>query len=284
MTSALLALIAALAAQPQSGVCDGYPVTATMDSSGVYDPSSVSSEPVRLRLVAGERGLPDECAMAPVVITQSGAGAFPVALEGASGRLDAHARYSDTVTMPGNRLELTLDARRRLIAGEPVLVDMGDLRPGQYAAPGLYSAHVEIAAGTDVSALPVHVQVMPALRFVGSAESGRADMNLGNPATGAQSASTQFMFLTNTAVEFSVRSDNSGALVHEQGRGTGEIAYDAWLNQRPVALASGDASVTMTFSPGSMVRSGELRLSVPQNASLLAGSYRDTITVTMTPF
>jgi hypothetical protein len=284
MTSALLALLGALAAQAADEVCDGYPVTAILDSSGTYDPASVSPEPVRLRLVADERGLPDSCASVPVTLSQFGSGPFPVALQGASGRLSTEARYSSTVIAVADRLELTLDARRRLVAGEAVLADMGDLRPGQFAAPGPYGAQIEVAAGSTVSTLPIQIMVAPSLRFVGSAESGQADMRLGDPSQSAQSARTQFMFLTNTAVEFSVRSDNSGALVHEQGRGSGEIAYDAWLNQRPLLLASGAASVTMTYAPGDVARSGELRLDVPQDRTLLAGSYRDTITVTLTPY
>lgn len=286
MTGILIALMAAVSAQAAPGaLCGGYTLDAVMESSIVYDPSSTVQEPVRIRLRADQGSeLPDECAQLPVHIRTFDGGAFPLRLQGAGGVLQTRARYSPNVFATGERLELTLEARSRLAAGESVFVDLGDLEGGQYVAPGEYSAQLEIVAGTDISILPARLQVIPALRFVDSTRGGRTDLSLGDPSTAARSASSQFMFLTNTSVHFTLRSDNNGELVHEDGRATGVIPYNAWLNQNPVDLGATETRLSQTFAPGDMVRTGEIRVDVPQTPNLYAGFYRDTITISMTPY
>lgn len=295
MINAMTGLFAALAIQgappfdpprgpnPPGGACGGITLSVNDGGSGIYDPASPASEPIRITVRAANAPLEAECASVPVAIRATGgpgAGQFPLRLSGTSDRLQARAQYVNA-SQAGNRLELTAQARSRLAAGESVEVDLGEILAGQYAAPGSYTAEIEVAAGDSVAPFTVTKTVIPSMRFVNE-RGGPVPLDLGDPTRGPQTASDQFMFRTNTSLSFRLHSDNDGRLVHESGDGLSSVPYTVTLNGRPVQL--GGADITMNYTAGQGVRTGRLQVDVAHTDSLYAGRYRDTLVMSVTPY
>jgi hypothetical protein len=279
----MIAAALGLSAQAAAQACDGFTVTAQNEGALAYDPASATPEPLRISLQASPP-LDESCRQIPVVIEPRDGEPFPPRLRFGGETLALLRNPSPEVIQAGRGLELTADARERLVSGQAVHLTLSDIQAGQFAAPGLYVAELQIRAGDAITPFTLQVTVAPSVLFVNDSAGLRHDMDLGDPSLGARTASSTFMFRTNAAMRVSVRSHHAGRLVHEMGRGYGTIDYQAQLNQTPLNLTAAHEGLEIPYRPTDGVRTGIMRVDVPHQPNLVAGRYFDTIVMTVTPY
>jgi hypothetical protein len=262
----------------QAMACLGYTVTATQVSGTGYSPSDAIDTPLTIQLSASTGPLPSECENVEIRIEGLPGDPRPLQFFGGGGvRLVADLLPGPDATLAFTSLVLTPDARARLVRGQPVTVQIGEFKAGQFLQAGSYSSTMRVIAGTTEVSELLTTSVEPAMLLQLSSEDGVEDIILaGDPQTGT-SGSTVFFYRTNTNLRVSVASQNNGALIHQRGASVGRIRYNAALDGIPLNFAGGPATVDFGFTQTNL-QSRTIFVEVPAAGPLPAGRYEDVIT------
>ncbi len=268
--------------------CPGYSVRLDQMQGDIYDPAGVLDTRVIIQLSVDGGDAPAECAQLPAVIS-SGSVAEPVAtaFRNPDSLQDLTGNYpgNQDASLAGLRLELSLGARQRLVAGESVALNIVDLSAGQFRRGGSYTSLIQaqIGEGAPVS-FNLTSDVVPVMQLLASSADGQETITLGDPTNGA-TGTTTFHFRSNTGVRVSASSLNNGHLRHEGGTGH-TIPYTMRIAGTPVNLSPGPGALDLSFT-NVMERASLIEVSIlprPANDMPYAGIYRDTVTLSFTPF
>lgn len=284
LAALLLALAAALWAAPEARACvelaDSSETSALID----FRPARIRAQEAELRLrFVNPTG--EDCrvriareAPPPRLTSESGdtldhrlrrAGGVPLAPRGRGGPV--------FVAPAGGSAEVVL------IFAAP---------PGQNPRPGLYTAAetldiIPVGSGGRPAlsldlALAVRVEAFAAVAVAGEAggERGAARIDFGTM-SGGEHRALQLAVAGNADYDLRFTSREGGRLVNETAAGEW-IAYEMRFDGRVVDLVAGDAA-TVARAAGAPVQRHALDFRLPPVVEGVAGTYRDTVTVEVTP-
>lgn len=292
MNRLFLALAAALAASIGSAhaqLCPGYTLNIEQVAGDTYDPVDVVPTRVQVRLSVDGGTAPAACALQPVIVsadfdTDPLATVFrnPDSLLNLTGSYPGNA----DANLVGFTARLTLGARQRLVSGEPITLSLVDLTAGQFLRAGTYTSPIRARVGIGGTPVTLNLvsQVVPAMQLLASSADGQETIDLGDPRNGT-SGSTLFFFRSNMGVQVAASSLNGGRLLHEGSTGH-TIPYTMNLASTPLNLSAGPAQVNIPFT-SILPRASLIEVNVPPppaNDQPFAGVYRDTVTLSFTPF
>ncbi len=281
----LLAFLLALAALPSAaGAASNcnYTINATQTGSQVYDPSALSGTIVQLTFSTSATGLANSCSNTPVTIKSADGGTFKFQFSGQ--QLSYTLLNSERVQGPTTtEIDLNGNAKKDMLSGTPVAVDLFSATPGQYVPAGSYDAHLLVTVGT-AAPVPVvaHLVVESGFRFVPENGSTTKTLSFGEVTNGAERSDTIY-YQTNSALQIRATSLNNGVLVHELGASLGSIDYTATYNGSTLNLTNGPVVVSRAYD-GMATQVDTLRVTIAPQSDKYAGKYRDTITLEFIPY
>lgn len=285
----LAAVTALAAAGAHAQACPGYTLNVEQISGDTYDPVDVTSTRVRIRLSAVGAPLPASCALQPVIVSADlDTDPLATVFRNPDSLLNLTGSY------PGNTdanlvlftVRLTVNARQRLVAGEDIELNIVDLDPGQFLRAGVYNSPIRARVGLTGTPVLLNLtsRVVPAMQLLASSADGQETIDLGDPTNGA-SGSTLFFFRSNVGMQVAASSLNGGQLLHTGGTGH-TIPYAMSLASTPLNLSAGPALVDVPFT-SILPRASLIEVTVaprPADDRPFAGVYRDTVTLSFTPF
>jgi hypothetical protein len=278
----MLIAVAAVTSTAQAAVNCDYTINAVQAGSQVYDPASLTGSLVQLTFSTTTTGLPTSCSNVPVSITSADGGTFK--FEFAGQQLAYTLVNSNRVEGPTNtEIDLNGNAKKDLLAGVPITIDLFNATPGQFVQAGSYDAHLLVTVGMKPP-LPVvaHLLVEPGFRFVPENGSTTKSMSFGEVTNGAERSDTIY-YQTNAALQIRATSANNGVLVHESGPTLGAIDYTATYNGTVLNLSSGPVVVARSYD-GMGTQMDTFRVTIAPQSGKYAGKYRDTVTLEFIPY
>lgn len=292
MNRLLLTLAAALAASLGSAhaqLCPGYTLNVEQISGDTYDPVEVVPTRVQIRLSVEGGTAPAICAAQPVIVSADfDTDPLATVFRNPDSLLNLTGSYpgNNDANLTGFTVRLTLGARQRLVGGESITLSLVDLTAGQFLRAGVYSSPIRARVGQTGTPVSMNLtsRVVPAMQLLASSADGQESIDLGDPRNGA-SGSTLFFFRSNVGIQVAASSLNGGRLLHEGGTGH-TIPYTMSLASTPLNLSGGPAMVALPFTT-ILPRASLIEVNVPPppaNDQPFAGIYRDTVTLSFTPF
>lgn len=274
-----LALLATAAAVPAVAQ-DQRPCTAgDLVLSQVGELDYDATRPGRTSLTLEIRN-PGGCEPRELVIEPQTASNFHLYL--GSRKLESvRMRSSSFDQASANRLVLSRSALEQLAREGRVEIAWMEVLPGQYEQPGFYSVNLSLQDGerAELDAFAFGATVLPAVLLQGDAADGEMTMSLGEVSSGAE-VEKVILVRTNSELTAKIYSENSGVLVHEDGRATGTIGYDVRVDGRPVSVAS-PTELSIDPANGALTRT-RVNVTVAPALNRFAGRYRDVLTLEFT--
>lgn len=280
----IVTLISALLlATPAVFSCTPSALDVEQVSGGRYDPADVRETPLTLRMVAADPAALKECDSRPWRLGSRTGSPHPPRPGRAGVRLQVNPGRGAAFLTHGSAVVLTDAARRTLVEGQAVTLELGRIRPGQFLPPGDYRQELTIAVGDNRRPITLAVAVEPAIRFAAGQKRHR-EISLGDPAEGVR-ATSDILYVTNANVRVTATSEHGGELQHERGGHLEGIPYRALLAGKPLRLGA-DRSDEILLSPGIDRGSRRVRLlvEVPPPGPRFAGVYRDVLQLSFTPY
>jgi hypothetical protein len=277
-----LIALAAITSTAKAAVNCDFTISAVQAGSQVYDPSSLTGSLVQLTFSTTTTGLPTSCSNVPVSIKSADGGAFEFVFAGQ--QLAYTLVNSNRVEGPtSTEIDLNGNAKKDLLGGTPVTVDLFNATPGQFVQAGSYDAHLLVTVGSKPP-LPVvaHLLVEPGFRFIPENGSTTKSMSFGEVTNGAERSDTIY-YQTNAALQIRATSMNNGALVHELGPSLGTIDYTATYNGTVLNLSGGPVVVARGYE-GMATQMDTFRVTIAPQSGKYAGKYRDTVTLEFIPY
>lgn len=276
--SCLVGLFGLVFSAGAAQACEGYEIAVTQLTGFSYNAADPVASTLELQIQALDSDIPRRCRSERVEIEIIGGTARDPFLSSGAGQLDVEWLRTDAINRSGSVWRLRRSARVDLIEGETLNIPFYRLEAGQFVRPGDYVHTLRVTIADRVTTLPLIVTVLPTMRFEGDTDGSTQRLDLGDVTQGS-SARSDFYFRTNSALAITLVSDNHGALLHEQGKAYGSIAYNARLSGQAVDLtgASGD-TVELPYA-GTTIQTGSLEVDVPPTPHQYAGQYRDVITL-----
>jgi hypothetical protein len=237
---------------------------------------------VQLTFSTTATGLANNCSNVPVTISSADGGAFK--FEFAGQQLGYTLLNSQRVEGPtSTRIALNGNAKKDILSGSPVAVDLFSATPGQFVRAGSYDAHLLVTVGTGAP-VPVVARLVVAsgFRFVPENGSTTKTLSFGEVTNGAERSDTIY-YQTNSAVQIRATSMNNGVLVHELGTGLGSIDYTASYDGSVLNLSNGPVVVSRAYE-GMSTQMDTLKVTIGPQSGKYAGKYRDTITLEFIPY
>ncbi|MBJ7447903.1 MAG: hypothetical protein JHC81_10250 [Brevundimonas sp.] len=279
--AAALLTVCALPTLAEARTCPSINLNVQQVDGEGYDPGDYVDTPIRLRLQSATGRLNLACLLVPITIKAVGSQSFPFELSNGSADLDTDFDLSSNAFRLLNQIRLTPSARAKIVAGEAVVVTVGEIDAGQFTRSGPYSAQVEIEAGDSLRNLTVSTVVRPVMRLARSSADGVESIDLGDPRQGA-TGSTSFFYRSNADIALTVTSENQGKLVHTEGAST-VIPYTASIGGQTLSLTGAPANLNLGYSSLGL-QSREVTVTVPPTGPVYAGRYNDTLTLSFTPY
>jgi hypothetical protein len=281
----LAPVVIALAVVPSTAQaaanCD-FTVNAVQSGSQVYDPAALTGSLVQLTFSTTTTGVPTSCSNVPVSIKSADGGTFKFDFAGQ--QLAYTLVNSNRVEGPtSTEIDLNGNAKKDILNGFPVTVDLFNATPGQFVQAGSYDAHLLVTAGSNPP-IPVvaHLVVEPGFRFVPENGSTTKSMSFGEVTNGAERSDTIY-YQTNAALQIRATSMNDGVLIHELGPALGTIDYTATYNGTVLNLSSGPVVVARGYE-GMATQMDTFRVTIAPQSGKYAGKYRDTVTLEFIPY
>jgi hypothetical protein len=264
---------------PAAGVlaedCTSVAVSAVQTGERSYDPADTRPLVLSIQI---ERMAPDDskaCDAGNIEIRSASGDA--IVLRGASGQIESRPFRSRGLVQAGAGFALDAEGNREWASSGRVLLQLLEIAPGQFLAPGEYWADLVVSSeGRPTEAFRIGLTVVPSIALLSG--DGHQTLSLGDITDGSR-ISADFLYRTNASVTLSATSESRGELVHQLGSTYGGVPYAAWINGQRLDLA-GAATLTLPQG-GASERMGRLDIEVMPQHSAVSGIYRDVLVISL---
>lgn len=201
-----------------------------------------------------------------------------IVLRGSTGQVEARSVRSRGLVQAGSGFTLDAGSNREWASSGRVSLQLLEIQPGQFLAPGEYWADLVVSSGgRPAEAFRIGLTVVPSIALL----SGDGDQNLSlGDITDGSRITADFLYRTNASVTLSATSESQGELTHQRGSNYGSVPYVAWFNGQKLDL-KGAAALALPRG-GASERMGRLDIEVMPQRLAVAGLYRDVLRINLT--
>lgn len=261
-----------------SFACSNFDLEVTQTGVQNYNPNAISPTLVQIELNLLNGPAENTCTSKRIDIISETAGGIRNFKNGAYVLPGMTPSNSSTLaTYSEGGIRLTENAVAQLVSTGSLVFEYTLIPAAEYVPAGRYMNLLSLQVDSNpVTSFQTEITVEPAMRLLGDVADGQGTLDFGVVQDNAE-VSSVFLYQSNTDLNVRATSDNRGALVHERGGSYGQIPYNVYINNSPIAS---NGSQLQNLNPNVGERSlGTINVKIPSVGKPSAGSYSDVLTL-----